>query len=306
MNLEIIKTGFSITATLVPPMAACETTHTAGLSVTLYEDLPALDLKVNIINHPATENPEAGWISLPLAIQDPQFRLRTPGAITDPAKDMIEGGNCAFFWTQGGVSVCDPAGRGVGLCSPDAPAMSLGEPGIYKFKGKWTSPRSSVYVHLFNNKWNTNFRSFWNGEFSARVRLWPIAKFDAEKDLVTPSEETLTPMLTGLCNYKAGTLPPGITGLTLSRKGVTVTAFGPSPDGEGTLLRLWELSGSSGDCTVILPEVMKVGSVQPVDLRGRPVARPIAVKDRAFTVALGAFAPASFLVEQQIPQIKEK
>jgi hypothetical protein len=306
VNLEIIKTGFSITATLVPPMAACETTHTAGLSVTLYEDLPALDLKVNIINHPATENPEAGWISLPLAIQDPQFRLRTPGAITDPAKDMIEGGNCAFFWTQGGVSVCDPAGRGVGLCSPDAPAMSLGEPGIYKFKGKWTSPRSSVYVHLFNNKWNTNFRSFWNGEFSARVRLWPIAKFDAEKDLVTPSEETLTPMLTGLCNYKAGTLPPGITGLTLSRKGVTVTAFGPSPDGEGTLLRLWELSGSSGDCTVILPEVMKVGSVQPVDLRGRPVARPIAVKDRAFTVALGAFAPASFLVEQQIPQIKEK
>ena len=117
---------------------------------------------------------------------------------------MIEGGNFAFFWTQGGVSVCDPAGRGVGLCSPDAPALSLGEPGIYKFKGQWPNPKSSVYVHLFNNKWNTNFRSFWNGEFSARVRLWPIAKFDAEKDLVTPSEETLAPMLTGLSNYKAG------------------------------------------------------------------------------------------------------
>ncbi|MEI8041882.1 MAG: hypothetical protein WCL11_10765, partial [Verrucomicrobiota bacterium] len=103
LNLEITTNGFSITAKLVPPMPACETAHTAGLTVTLYEDLPYLDLKVNIINHPATENPEAGWICLPLAIMNPQFGLRTPGAITDPAKDMIEGGNFAFFWTQGGL-----------------------------------------------------------------------------------------------------------------------------------------------------------------------------------------------------------
>ncbi|HOW68705.1 MAG TPA: hypothetical protein PK256_25790, partial [Verrucomicrobiota bacterium] len=130
--------------------------------------------------------------------------IRTPGVITDPTKDMIEGGNFAFFWTQGGVSICDPSGRGVGLCSPDAPALSLGEPGIYKFKGKWTNPKSSIYVHLFNNKWNTNFRSFWEGDLSVRVRLWPITGYTAERDLVTPSEETLAPMLTGLSNYKAG------------------------------------------------------------------------------------------------------
>ncbi len=293
LDLEITKNGFSITASLVPPMPACETAHTAGLTVTLYEDLPALDLRVNIINHPATENPEAGWISLPLAIPDPQFRLRTPGAITDPAKDMIEGGNFAFFWTQGGVSVCDPAGHGVGLCSPDAPALSLGEPGIYKFKGNWPNPKPSVYVHLFNNKWNTNFRSFWNGGFSARVRLWPIAKFDAEKDLVTPSEETLAPMLTGLCNYKAGALPPAARGLALSRKGITVTAFGPNPDGEGTLLRLWEVAGTSGDCTVTLPEAMNVKSVRPVDLRGQPTGEPLPVRGGKITTPVKAFAPVS-------------
>ncbi len=304
LNLEITRSGFSITATLVPPMPACETARTAGLAVTLYEDLPALDLKVNIINHPATENPEAGWISLPFAIKEPQFRLRTPGAITDPAKDMIEGGNFAFFWTQGGMSICDPAGRGVGLCSPDAPALSLGEPGIYKFKGRWPSPKASVYVHLFNNKWNTNFRSFWNGEFSARVRLWPIAKFDAERDLITPSEETLAPMLTGLCNYKPGALLPVTSGLSLSRKGITVTAFGPNPDGEGTLLRLWELAGTSGDCTVTLPEALPTKSIQPVDLRGRPVGKPVAVKDRAFSVKLPAFAPASFTLVPEPPSAK--
>jgi alpha-mannosidase len=261
--------------------------------------LPVLDLKVNISNHPATENPEAGWICLPLAIKEPQFRLRTPGAISDPAKDFIAGGNFAFFWTQGGVSVCDPSGHGVGVCSPDAPAVSLGEPGIYQFKAQWPSPQSSVYVHLFNNKWNTNFRSFWSGDFSVRVRLWLINRFDAERDLVTPSEEMLAPLLTGLGNYKAGTLPLEAKGLGLSRQGVVVTAFGPNPDGEGTLLRLWELAGIRGDCTVTLPETMNIKSVQPVDLRGRPLGDPVSVKAQAFTFTLGGFVPATFLITQQ-------
>ena len=292
LNLEVAKNGFSITGTLVPPMPACETAHTAGLTATLYEDFPALDLKVNIINHPATENPEAGWMALPLAIREPQFRLRTPGAISDPAKDLIEGGNFAFFWTQGGVSVCDPAGRGVGLCSPDAPALSLGEPGIYRFQGRWPAPKASVYVHLFNNKWNTNFRSFWNGGFSARVRLWPIAKFNPESDLVTPSEEVLAPMLTGLSNYKAGPLPPLNRGLSLSRKGVTLTAFGPNPDGEGTLLRLWELAGAGGDCTVTLPAAMKVESIQSHGFARTPHRRSVANSGRQNRAARKSVCPA--------------
>ena len=278
-------------------MPACKNAHTAGLTVTLYEDIPAVDLKVNIINHPATEDPEAGWICLPLAIQNPQFRLRTPGAVTDPAKDMIEGGNFAFFWTQGGVSVCDPAGRGVGICSPDAPAVSLGEPGICKFTGSWPNPKSSVFVHLFNNQWNTNFRSFWSGPFSARVRLWPIANYNVEKDLVTPSEETLAPMQTGLSNYKAGGLPPAARGIELSRRGVAITAFGPNPDGEGILLRLWELSGVSGDCSVTLPQALKIKSVQPVDLRGRAKGKSVSLNDNAFSLVLKSFAPASFVLE---------
>jgi hypothetical protein len=298
-SLEIATNGFSVTAKLIPSLTACETAHTAGLTVTLYDDMPCLDLRVNVINHPATENPEAGWICLPLAIKDPQYRLRTPGALTDPAADMIEGGNFAFFWTQGGMSVCDPSGHGVGLCSPDAPALSLGEPGICKFKGKWHSPKSSVYVHLFNNQWNTNFRSFWNGDLSARVRLWPIANYEAAKDLVTPSEETLSPMLTGLCNYKPGMLPPSAQGLGLSLKGIAVTALGPNPDGDGTLLRLWELAGKGGDCTVTLPDALKFKSAQPLDLRGRPAGDPLQIRDGKITVPVKPFAPLSLKLASQ-------
>lgn len=70
--------------------------------------------------------------------RDVEHEYRT--TMIDRALETLEGGNFAFFWTQGGVSICDTAGRGVGLCSPDAPALSLGEPGIYRFASQWPNP----------------------------------------------------------------------------------------------------------------------------------------------------------------------
>ena len=91
----------------------------------------------------------------------------------------------------------------------------------------------------------------------------------------------------------AGKLPPSQAGLELSRRSVLVTAFGKNPDGEGTLLRLWELAGKSEPCRVHLPGGLSVTSVQPVNLRGEPSGKPIAVENSSFTIELGAFAPAS-------------
>ncbi len=296
-TLQVSNNGFSVTGVLSPPTASEENCHQASLSVTLYESLPYLDLSVNVTHHPATENPEAGWLCLPFAVDGPQYRLRGPGSVYDPARDMIEGGNQAFFWTQGGMAVFDGAGRGVGLCSPDTPALSLGEPGIYRFQPTWDNPKSRVYVHMFNNVWNTNFRSFWEGKFGARVRLWPVAKFQAAESLVTPSEETLHPLLTGLSNYHAGQAPTQRQGLVISRKGVTLTSFGPNPDGEGTFLRVWEQAGTSGELTITLPDAAPCKMARPVDLRGEKRGEPIVIEQNRLTFNLSAFAPASFILE---------
>jgi hypothetical protein len=78
---------------------------------------------------------------------------------------------------------------------------------------------------------------------------------------------------------------------------VQVTAFGPNPDGDGMVLRLWELAGQAGSCNVRLPDAMKTAQVQPVDLRGRPTGESLPVKDGAFTVPLRAFAPSSFVIQ---------
>ncbi len=296
MNLEIERQGGAVVARLIPPMPKTAPAHTASLSVTLYDELPYLDLQLHVIDHPATENPEAGWLCLPLKIENPQFRLKGPGSIFDPATDVLEGSNFAYFWTQGGLAAFDSDGAGVGIALPDCPAISLGEPGIYKFKSQWGRPTSRVYVNLFNNKWNTNFRSFWQGNLTARARLWGIDSYQNERDLTTPIADTLAPMLTGMCNYGKGELPPSAPGVTLSRKGVLLTALGPNPDGPGTLLRLWEDAGDSGPLAVTLPPSMHALAIQPIDLRGRPQGKPIRVMENQFTIDLGPYEPASFVL----------
>ena len=103
----------------------------------------------------------------------------------------------------------------MGLALPDCPAVSLGRPGIYRFEAQWDKPESHVYVNLFNNKWNTNFRSFWQGRLRVRVRLWAIDQYKNESELTTPVMNALSPMLTGMCNYGKGKLDRfGLTGDT--------------------------------------------------------------------------------------------
>jgi len=296
MNLRVEPTGYGVVARLIPPPSAGGAAHTAALTVTLFNDLPYLDVQLNVVNHPATENPEAGWLCLPLNIEQPGFRIKGPGSIFNPASEVIEGSNFAYYWTQGGLAVLDQQAGGVGIGLPDCPAVSLGRPGIYRFAGKWDAPQAHVYVNLFNNKWNTNFRSFWSGDLTARVRLWAIDQYDNQRHLTTPVAHTLSPLLTGLSNYTAGELPTSARGVSLSRSGVLLTAFGPNPDGDGTLLRVWEDAGQSGELTVALPAGCGVERVQPIDLRGRPVGEPIVVTDGKFTCQLGKYQPRSFLV----------
>ena len=90
-------------------------------------------------------------------------------------------------------------------------------------------------------------------------------------------------------------------GIELSRRGVLVTALGPNPDGDGTLLRLWEQAGEGGVCTVRLPEALRSSALQPCDLRGTPQGAAIAPRNGRYEIPLAPFAPASFLLKGTRP-----
>jgi hypothetical protein len=76
-----------------------------------------------------------------------------------------------------------------------------------------------------------------------------------------------------------------------------VTAFGPNPDGDGLLLRLWEQAGQDGICRVRLPDGMGVTQAQPCDLRGRAQGEPIPLHGDSVEVPLTHFAPVSLILK---------
>jgi hypothetical protein len=120
--------------------------------------------------------------------------------------------------------------------------------------------------------------------------------YDDTNSLLAPSEEARVPLVAGQATGGAGRLPVSEAGLELGRRGVKITAFGQNPDGTGLLLRLWEEAGSARPCTVRLPKSIRAESVQPCDLRGRPVGQPVKVVKGGFELAMQPFAPMSVLI----------
>lgn len=300
MQLHIKKTAIDVTAVMTGTIPGPGQPQRVSVSLTLPASMPVADLNVSWQKQPDSW-PESAWICLPFKCDNFKFRLGRLGGDLDPVKDInIDNVNHHFFWINTGVAVYDStSASGFGLCSKDAPLVSLGEPGEYKFDKQYTPAKPYVYINLYNNHWRTNFAAWiGNGErMSAGVRLWSFSKYDTESSLYSPAMETRVPLIAARSTSKPGNLPSTRSGLGISRKGINVTAFGKNPDGAGTILRLWEQAGKSGICDVVLPQGMKFLTILPVDLRGRSIGQPVKVNGRKFSFYLKAYAPASFVIK---------
>ncbi|MCP5537528.1 MAG: hypothetical protein H7A51_15005 [Akkermansiaceae bacterium] len=240
--------------------------------------------------------PEGGWLCYPLAVKDPRFLLGRIGGVMDLAKDQLPGGNRYLYGIESGVNLLAPDGKGMGVCAMDAPTMSFGEPGLWKYDFTYLPTKPAVFVHLYNNMWNTNFPYWIEGDLSSEVKIWPVANSKTDA-ICTPSWEARLPLLAAAADGSAGPLPTSQNGISVSRAGVLVTTFGPNPDGEGTVLRLWEQAGLSGPMTITLPPNAPWTHAQPVNLRGEVQGPAIPINTGTFTIDLPHHAPASFVLQ---------
>jgi alpha-mannosidase len=254
-----------------------------------------VDVEWQVADKTADKHPEGGWLCFPFAVENPRFTIGRPGAPIDPAKDIVPGSNRHLMAVASGVSITGADSSGAALCPIDSPLVSLDKPGLWWWTMDFVPTKPSVFVNLYNNMWNTNFPLWQEGSWSERVRIWPVAKdTNTTQDLAVQSWEARVPLLAALATGK-GPLPAEQAGLTVSRPGVLVTAFGENPDGKGTVLRVWDQSGGSGDLTITVPG--KFTKATPVDLRGENPGKPLPVRDGKLTIPLKAYAPASFILE---------
>ncbi|MGC8638801.1 MAG: hypothetical protein ACP5XB_02850 [Isosphaeraceae bacterium] len=275
--------------------------HGLIVKVRLFRQAPYLDLEVTVKNKPADDWPEAGWVCLPAKIDGgaPRFRIGRLGAVVDPARDFVRGSNHNLGAVNTGVAMVDAGGRGLAFCPLDSPLVSLDSPGIFKYDPTFIPRRPLAFVNLFNNQWTTNFRLWNEGTWTSRVRIWPVRDGDLDQSLITPALEARYPLIAAAAQGEgqAGRLPVAERGLEATRAGVLPCAFGPNPDGPGTILRLWEYAGESGPCQIHLPAAFQVKSVQPVDLRGRANGLKMHMDAHAITINFRAFAPVSLVID---------
>jgi hypothetical protein len=271
--------------------------------IRLYDAIPLIDVTLTITGKRPDTWPEAGWMSLPLNIPQPNFRLSRLGGVVDPKQDVIPGSNRHLFWLHHGLAVYGSDGYGVGICPLDAPLVSLGEPGCWRFSWDFLPENADLFVNLFNNQWNTNFRLWIEGSWQQTVRLWTFEQYDPEKSLIRPALEARFPLVgkTTPDAQKRGNQPAEATGLRLSRRSVLVTSFGVDPGTQKLLLRLWEQAGEDGPCIITLPQGLDIQAVQPCDLRGRPAGNPLAVEAGRLQVDVRHYAPLNLELIRRTP-----
>lgn len=291
-SMHLTKCGGVLTGIVEMPGDVNNHLPASSLRVTLHEGFPYLDVELTIKDKARDNWPEADWLCLPFKLNSPQFRVARTLGVMDPAHDIIPGSNRHLYAVGAGLTITGNDGASVSLCPMDHPLVSLDTPGIWKFSLDFIPKKPAVFFNLYNNQWNTNYRYWYPGTWSSRVRIW------FGDQLAVPALETMLPLMASVGSGGSGTLPSTQSGISVSRPGLVVTAFKEKSKGKGTLLRVWELAGESGRVTVQLPSGLPARIARPVDLRGVELGPASPVRGGAFEFFIKGFAPASFDLEE--------
>lgn len=299
---KVSRIRYDISDVAVSATAFCHIGDGSGMNTEEYMITYTLDghspyLKVNWYSDvfPSVPNPEGGWLAFPFDVRNPEFHLWRPGAVVNPAKDYIASTNHNYCFVNTGLAVTGRKGEGYGLNSPHAPGVSLGRPGLFRFEKDYVPDNSNVFVNLYNNQWGTNFTEWIREKSSATVYIWSIDDYDNESSLVTPVEETRSRMFAKYSDAKGGRLPVSADGIRVSERGILLTTYCDNPDGDGTLLRLWEQSGKDRECTVYLPEGVYSKGVS-CNLRGERTGEEFDITGNRLDVSIRANAPLSVIL----------
>ncbi len=266
------------------------------VTYTLYEDQPYVEIVWGVDGKKPNSLPEAGWLSFPLNVDKPEYRLYRTGGIVDPQKEFIERTNQDYYFLNTSMTMFDSSGCGVALNCPTSPGVSIDNPGLFQFSKKKQLTTGNVFVNLYNTQWGTNFTEWIEGSFSSYTYIWSYNKYDPEAIFITPSEETRVPLKGVFYEGPRGKSPLMQEGISLNRKGILLTAF--KEEGESKLLRLWEQAGNSGSCSISLIKDSDYKKAYLCNLRGEIIdEKGIEISNNSFQFVIKAYQPISFILK---------
>ncbi len=268
------------------------------VTYTLYENEPYIEIAWGVDGKKPNPQPEAGWLSFSFNMDSPEYRLYRTGGIVNPEKEFVENTNLDFYFLNTSMTMYNTSGQGVVMNSPSSPGISIDSPGLFTYSRTKQLSTGNVFVNLYNNQWGTNFTEWIEGSLSSKIYIWTYDKYHPEASFITPSEETRVPLKGVFYDGPQGASALAQNGLTLSRKGILVTAFKKGSDQDDMVLRLWEQAGNGGLCTITLPEGSDFKRAYPCNLRDKIYEEEgISISNNSFQCNIQANQPVSFILK---------
>jgi alpha-mannosidase len=225
--------------------------------ILLYDDEKKIEFVNHLVKEPVRAK-ESGYFAFPVAAPKPSFQYEIQNGWVDPAQDMLKGAGLEWFSVAHWVKASAPDGE-VAITPVDAPLVTLGDVNRGVWPEEFKPVSSTIFSYVFNNYWHTNYRAEQGGELTFRYTMTsgPALSHD---DLARFGRAAMTPLDTDelidqdkVGNPPAALEPVSTSFLQVEGTGVVVENWKAAEDGNGSVLRLLETSGTESKAVLRFP-----------------------------------------------------
>ncbi|MGM0123093.1 hypothetical protein IGI37_000459 [Enterococcus sp. AZ194] len=141
------------------------------ISYLLDVDKGTIEVEFDWANKQANRMPEAYWLEMSLAVNNPyHWQMTKINQSLSPYDIVAKGNRSMHALTKEGLTYHGADGD-KSIQSFDAPLFSLGQKGLLLFDHEVEQLNRGIYVNLFNNVWGTNFAAWNEGNMNYRFRV---------------------------------------------------------------------------------------------------------------------------------------
>lgn len=245
--------------------------------------------------------PEAVYVAFPFAIKAETVWCDVSGGAFEPGVGQLPGTVTEWYNVAHGVQLREEGFVITWLCG-EAPLVEFGEMKTGKTPSMALLQNGLLFSYVLNNYWFTNFFARQSGEFTLRYRLLSGSDGDIA-DLERAGRELLQPLSAvrigpprahdiGVEARKSSASCSPSAGFAEVIEGTaSLDVVKPAGDGDGWIVRLYEIGGANGDVRVRFHWPCAVEILES-DILERSRSR-LPVVDGIITVHLRSYATAT-------------
>lgn len=237
--------------------SSAENTPRIVSEIRLFEKEKKIEF-VEEVSKKAVLSKEAVYFAFPFAMSHPQFQYEIQNGVVDPSKDMYPGAGHEWYSAQHWVSVQQDGVSGT-VMPLDTPLVTLGDINRGAWPTQFGQRPGNIFAYAMNNYWHTNYRASQGENFRFRFIVTSAQSTDAPA-LSRMGWEEATPFETDEIQSQdqAIELPRPLNGkqgtfLTVDDPDAVLDTWKPAEDGNGTILRLIDLGGTSRTVHISTP-----------------------------------------------------